>query len=624
VCVVRIWAENSEHNPSVRGFGDVSEFQTNKQRILPFRPAMRESSERSPKRQRVDKGSLHPGTGPLSSNTSMNLFHELRNLQQFGLLTDVTLRSGSCEVKAHRCVLAASSDYFKACLTSSMKESESNCVIELPLLDSGDSLYLITDFIYGKNVQLTAENIVPLLDSADKLNLDVLKWQCCAFLGATLTPQSCFNIYDLADRYNCTELCEEIHSFICRHFEGACRSEEFLELGHEEVARYLSSDALSVRNESSIFQAAVQWIRHSPETRACHLLSLFHKVILRFMTVQDIAQFIHPVVAGTSADSELFHSPQGYQCLLLVMNAYRWHALPHTDPEKVLGDGHGRLVDTPRNYARKQARRDRLFVLGGDDGYDDHSPFNSVIVLDEILKEWVPCPSFSQARSVPGSVAAKDRLCVIGGYDGARASSVVDIFDTSTCTWLLGPPLRQRRCSCVCVLYQDAVYCIGGVCGPQALNSVEKISASDVLFSDGSTNNSNTRHVSETTVTAAGWTECASLHENRSACGAVVLPRESASSVSEIILVCGGITTGGDTVATTEIFSDRTQVSSSLPRLPSAPSLPNSPLPLPTGLGTRHPDADSPAFLWDLRLPRQSLCNRWQRWDERLGLCGGL
>jgi hypothetical protein len=368
-------------------------------------------------------------------------------------------------------------------------------------------------------------------------------------LSTTLTPLTCFNVYSLADRYNCLELCQEINNFICRNFEDAAiHSEEFVTLSFEELLKYLSSDALSVRNESKVFQAALKWIRHSQETRAQYLLDLFHTLRLKFMTVQDIAQFIHPVIAGTSsgdAGGELFQSPQGYRCLLQVMNAYRWHALPATDAEKILPDGH---VDTPRNYARKQAKRNRLVVLGGDDGYDDHSPFNSVFILDEILNEWVPCPSFSQARSVPGSVAVKDRICIIGGYDGARASSLMDIFDIPTSSWGIGLPLKQRRCSCVCVSYRDHVYCIGGVCGPQALNSVERISINDLC---DATDLSST----------SGWTECPSLQENRSACGAAVLYQNN----HEIILVCGGITTGGDTVATTEKFSDSAQVNSPFP-----------------------------------------------------------
>jgi hypothetical protein len=116
----------------------------------------------------------------------------------------------------------------------------------------------------------------------------------------------------------------------------------------------------------------------------------------------------------------------------------------------------------------------------------------------------------------------------------------------------------------VCVLYGEAVYCIGGVCGPQALNSVERILASEILLSDGSSAGAGDSSAS------LGWTECASLHENRSACGAVVLPQESPASCEKVILVCGGITTGGDTVSSTEIFSDKTQVSLCASFLPSS------------------------------------------------------
>lgn len=496
------------------------------------------ATERPPKRQRVDSGS-DTTSAAAAASSSLNLFTELRNLRQFGVLTDITLRSGDSEVRAHRCVLAASSDYFRACLTSSMKESESNCVIDLPLMD-GDSLYRITDFIYGEDIEIHADNIVSILDSADKLSLDLLKSKCCTYLQMSLTPETCFNVYYLADQYNCLELCRTIFSYICRNFEGASKSEEFLKLPFEEVYKYLSSDSLSVKNESVTFHTAIHWIMYSKESRYQYLEEIFQTVRLRFMTVQDIAQSIHPYL---NSNPQLFESPQGHACLLKIMDAYRWHALPLTDPEKLQSlDG---SVDLPRNYSRKQAVRDRLFVVGGDDGYDDHSPFNGVMILDEILKEWINLPAFTQPRSVPGAVAFDHRLCVIGGYDGARASSAVDVFDIATNTWITGPPLKQRRCSCVCVVYQDCIYCIGGVCGPQALNSVEKISIVELIG----------RHP-ETSI-SGGWTECSSLQENRSACGAAVLKQENSEDM--MILVCGGITTGGDTVGTTEKYSELTQ-----------------------------------------------------------------
>jgi hypothetical protein len=110
------------------------------------------------------------------------------------------------------------------------------------------------------------------------------------------------------------------------------------------------------------------------------------------------------------------------------------------------------------------------------------------------------------------------------------------------------------------VVCEDYVYCIGGVCGPQALNSLEKISINELLRNPTTSQSTN------------GWIECSSLNENRSACGAAVLiekkqsgpddPEESGGNENErlMILVCGGITTGGDTVNTTEMYSSRTQV----------------------------------------------------------------
>ena len=49
-----------------------------------------------------------------------------------------------------------------------------------------------------------------------------------------------------------------------------------------------------------------------------------------------------------------------------------------------------------------------------------------------------------------------------------------EVFNCSTNTWSMLPPLIQRRCSCSCAVLRNQLYVVGGVCGPLALSHVEK------------------------------------------------------------------------------------------------------------------------------------------------------
>jgi hypothetical protein len=126
---------------------------------------------------------------------------------------------------------------------------------------------------------------------------------------------------------------------------------------------------------------------------------------------------------------------------------------------------------------------------------------------------------------VSGSAVIGNKLYVVGGYDGDRATDSVEAFDCTTNTWTLMPPISQRRCSCSCAVLQGKVYVVGGVCGPLALQQVECFDP-----------------VSEQ------WSNIAPLLHCRSACGVAAVN-------DSFIVVAGGINSQGDTVASAEIFS---------------------------------------------------------------------
>eukprot|EP00602_Paraphysomonas_sp_CaronLab_P010544 CAMPEP_0185027776 /NCGR_PEP_ID=MMETSP1103-20130426/12987_1 /TAXON_ID=36769 /ORGANISM="Paraphysomonas bandaiensis, Strain Caron Lab Isolate" /LENGTH=632 /DNA_ID=CAMNT_0027561895 /DNA_START=85 /DNA_END=1983 /DNA_ORIENTATION=+ len=477
--------------------------------------------EPSPKRRRTDHNKFFPSASKPGEDSKCDIYSELRTLRMSDKLTDITLKCGSESVRAHRCVLAASSEYFRACLTSAMKESVAESVLVLPL-DDEDCLRIVTDHIYGENIDITQDNVFAILDSANQLFLDSLKEKCCAFLASILTVDSCLHMHYVADLYSCHELCEVVRTYICRNFEHIISSKKFLELSPQRLMEYVFNDKLSVRSECTVFQAVVKWIDVNPAERKKYMPTLLPAVRMELMSARDIAVHIHscPYLCPETSSTGSAAEASEYQRVLL--DAYRWHALPESSRVKTL-----------ESVARKDAVYSSIVVLGGDNGHDDHNPYNTVYMLDPVLSVWITLPPFSHPRSVAAAVCIQSKIYLLGGYDGNRARSCVDVLDlrdlsVRNCPWTSLAPLRQRRCSCESVVYDGCIYVIGGVCGPQALVSVEKY---DPLSGE--------------------WMDCAPLQESRSACGATVMSVGGADA----IFVCGGITTGAETVTSTECYS---------------------------------------------------------------------
>ena len=72
--------------------------------------------------------------------------------------------------QVHKCLLASSSDFFRAMLCGSMKESKENSV-ELGAVRAS-SLQTIVDFIYSGVMSLDMDSLVETLDAANQLQVD--------------------------------------------------------------------------------------------------------------------------------------------------------------------------------------------------------------------------------------------------------------------------------------------------------------------------------------------------------------------------------------------------------------------------------------------------------------------
>ena len=381
------------------------------------------------------------------------IMFSLNKLRSLDMLTDVVICSGSTSVKAHKCVLAAGSKYSKACFTNSMKESGSTEPLDLSNIDES-SLELVIDYIYSGSISLTDANYLQILDAANQLELPKLVESCCSFLLSNLDVSNCLAIHDLSEQYQCYSLSAQAELYIYRNFEKIIETEEFVMLSSENLLSYLSKDELSMPSEEAVFESVVKWIDHEPRTRCCHMGALLNTVRMELVSTQFIAQYIHKYV-HMNGDCE--------DAMQLVLAAYQWHCLPETEKP-----------NSRKYFLRSKAIYPTLYIFGGDDGVNDSNPYSMVMHLTKNQQEWVAAAPMGSARSVGGSASIDNKLYVVGGFDGERAMDSAEVFDCTTNTWSLLPPLLQRRCSCSCAVLRGQLYVVGGVCGPMALSHVER------------------------------------------------------------------------------------------------------------------------------------------------------
>lgn len=168
-------------------------------------------------------------------------------------------------VSGHRIVLSASSAYFAAMFTGSLRESQQE---EITLGDvHGDPLQMLVQYCYTGTIELREDNVETLLATACLLQLTSVVTACCNFLAKQLHPSNCLGFALFAEQQSCSTLLKLSSMYTCNHFMQVCKNQEFYQLCAEQLANLLKSDDLNVPSEQDVFNALMAWVQHDATDR---------------------------------------------------------------------------------------------------------------------------------------------------------------------------------------------------------------------------------------------------------------------------------------------------------------------------------------------------------------------
>lgn len=76
--------------------------------------------------------------------------------------------------------------------------------------------------------------------------------------------------------------------------------------------------------------------------------------------------------------------------------------------------------------------KDRIHVIGG---YDGRNRLNSSEIFDPARNEWIPSQNMASPRSNFGIEVIDDEICVSGGFDGITTINKVEFFNSEENKW---------------------------------------------------------------------------------------------------------------------------------------------------------------------------------------------
>lgn len=237
---------------------------------------------------------------PNSCGTSSSRLGEIAHLEQFSNnfaslflneeYSDVALIVEGQRLHAHKVILAARSEYFRALLYGGMKESNQS-EIEMP--DAALSAFkALLKYIYSGHmflISMKEEVILETLGLAHQYGFQELETAISDILRQLLALKNVCAIIDTARLYGMDKLVEVCHLFFDQHASEILDHESFISLSQASLVELLKRDSFFAP-EVEIFKGVCKWCRHnevsSDEVIDCVRLSL--------MTITDLLSVVRP------------------------------------------------------------------------------------------------------------------------------------------------------------------------------------------------------------------------------------------------------------------------------------------------------------------------------------------
>ena len=191
----------------------------------------------------------------ITQEHSLQLVENLRKIydEEDCFLHDVTLVSNECgEVRAHKVILAAQSDYFKGMFRNEKKD-------RIDMNMTTETLTIVVKTLYTGQTDISIDNVQDLLEASNYLQAKELNMKCIEFMIRNLDVSNCVAVLKLADQLSLERLLQDSINFIGDHFQLIFEtSPEFKNLPVELFAKCIKSDRIILYSAAGTVLPAIQ------------------------------------------------------------------------------------------------------------------------------------------------------------------------------------------------------------------------------------------------------------------------------------------------------------------------------------------------------------------------------
>ncbi|XP_078485855.1 kelch-like protein 38 isoform X2 [Ciona intestinalis] len=464
---------------------------------------------------------------------SSDLLQFANESRQDGCFIDIIIRVGEKNIPANKMVLSCYSKYFNTMFNTEMEEKYKD-VVEVHGVDA-ESVKKLVEFMYTGKININTNNVCDLLAVSDFLQMPSVRKLCIEYLLTTVSPQNCFTIQALSDRFTISKLTEKFNNFVVENYQQVVSSEHFKKLSKDDVIKLLQSTHGKVSSDL-VYTAVINWVKFDLSSNKSYLGEVIKFVDFHEMSpemLEDVVS-VEPLIRklgdlGYSLfDAVVQHLKKTEKSLISLggslsltkvtkfdLQTKQWIQLPDLPVGRdkaaavviddvlyyLAGDSRTGFGIIATNIVHRMKLKEKvlkwekvasmnvercrfsaavlngtIFVFGGSD--DNCGSLSSGEYYVVLFNKWIQLKPMKIARHAHSIVAHNGYFYSLGGF-GSEYLCSMERYDPFLDEWKDVAPMQTPRCGFAAVVLNNAIYAIGGHDGKQRLKSVEKYNADD-------------------------------------------------------------------------------------------------------------------------------------------------
>jgi BTB/POZ domain-containing protein 9 len=217
------------------------------------------------------------------------------SLYQSREFTDVTFVVEKEKFKAHRVMLAARSDYFRALLFGGMRET--NPANEIEITDCSSTAFdALLGYIYTGKMFLgehRPEIVLELLSLAHKYGFLALESAIQGYLKAILDVKNVCQIFDLSAFFQLRDLFSSCLDFLDQNAGEVLSTDSFAMLSKNSIIEIIKRDSFCAP-EVQIFCAVTDWINTNDDIKDNDIQDVLREVRLTLISLNELFHTVRP------------------------------------------------------------------------------------------------------------------------------------------------------------------------------------------------------------------------------------------------------------------------------------------------------------------------------------------